>query len=522
MALSPWLGVAWVAFGVADLVPPPNDDPLPAVEETQPDTPPPVSEVAEGEVAAAPAGFSTALNGYFDTRFNYNGVDTSGLLDASNLPSWSNLTEANVQLKLRWGDSAFVLGDASFFYQRGWGFQMGTSDGSLPVPDHDVPQYRPLALVNEIYGSYNVTEHANITLGKKRIVWGPGLAINPTDLLNPPKDPTDPTFQRAGAWLLRAEFPFELFTVSLVGAAKVLSQYGGVPSSLLLAPPFPSYENTLAPGAFPDARDHDAHFAVAARFYALLANTDLNAHYLLTNLYNDAFRHKSRFGLSASRFVWGALELHGEVLLQQGSARNYVNEGCLDSLNSAMTCAADNSLVGTSQRDSGIWAARTLVGSSYTFDDETLVSLEYFFAGDGYTDKEFELYGRVLQFAQMAQRQGRTATLPMGTTTDPGSPQKFTFDNVRRHYLFITYMRPHLFDDWTVNAVLLLGAEDLSGVFVPSVTWSAQEWLNLSAFAFLVIPGPVGLQTSAGGQKLSEFGLLPMDWRVMLSARVFY
>ena len=519
MTLCTWLGLACLAWGGEDASALPTPTATPPIEEAAVAA---VAAVEEGDVTAPAAAFSTSLNGYFDSRFNYNAVDTTGLLDASNLPAWSNLTEANVQLKLRWGERAFLLTDASFFYQRGWGFAMGTSNGALPVPDHDVPQYRPLALINEFYASYNVNEHANLTLGKKRIVWGPGLAINPTDLLNPPKDPTDPTFQRAGAWLLRAEFPFELFTVSVVGAAKVLSQYAGVPTSLLLSPAYPSYENTLAPAAFPDARDHDAHFAVAARVYALLANADLNAYYLLTNLYNDAFRHKSRLGASASRFVWGALELHGELLLQQGSARTYVNEGCLDSLNSASTCAANNSLLGPSRLDAGTWAARTLLGSSYTFDDETVLSLEYFFAGDGYTDAEFELYGRVLQFAQMAQRQGRTAALPMGQSTDPGSPQKFTFDNIRRHYLFVTYMRPHLFDDWTVNAVLLLGAQDLSGVFVPSVTWSAQEWLNVSAFAFVVIPGPPGLQTSAGGQKLSEFGLLPMDWRVMLSARVFY
>ena len=104
------------------------------------------------------------------------------------------------------------------------------------------------------------------------------------DLLNPPKDPTDPSLQRAGAWLARVELPTERFTVSLVAAARVLEEYGGVPSRLAV---YPSY----------DPRDDgQVHVAGAARIYALVADTDVNVEYVFTNLYNDAFRNKSRVG----------------------------------------------------------------------------------------------------------------------------------------------------------------------------------------------------------------------------------
>lgn len=60
-------------------------------------------------------------------------------------------------------------------------------------------------MLSEAYLDAPLQDGFRLLLGKKRIVWGAGLAFNPTDVLNPPKDPTDPTFQRAGAWLAQAE-----------------------------------------------------------------------------------------------------------------------------------------------------------------------------------------------------------------------------------------------------------------------------------------------------------------------------
>jgi hypothetical protein len=73
----------------------------------------------------------------------------------------------------------------------------------------------------------------NVVLGKKRIVWGAGLAFNPTDLLNPRRDPTDPTFQRAGAWVAQLEAPFETMTFSLLFAPTVLESMSGIPAAFM-------------------------------------------------------------------------------------------------------------------------------------------------------------------------------------------------------------------------------------------------------------------------------------------------
>ena len=58
--------------------------------------------------------------------------------------------------------------------------------------------------------------------------------------------------------------------------------------------------------------DDESHWAAAGRLYALVADTDVTLTYHFTHLYNDAFRHKSRVGLSLSR-TFGPTEVHAEA-----------------------------------------------------------------------------------------------------------------------------------------------------------------------------------------------------------------
>ena len=120
-------------------------------------------------------------------------------------------------MKLSWGDKATFYSDVSFLWQGGTCFQNNTS-GLCGIgkdrPDHDVASLHPLAVVSELYALYNVNEHLNFTLGKKRIVWGPGFAFNPTDILNPPKDPTD--WFWSGGWVIGDKIPTGSFTYKVV------------------------------------------------------------------------------------------------------------------------------------------------------------------------------------------------------------------------------------------------------------------------------------------------------------------
>ena len=93
---------------------------------------------------------------------------------------------------------------------------------------------------------------------------------------------------------------------------------------------------------------------------------------------------------------------------------------------------------------------------------------------------------------------------------------------MRRHYALVSYNQMQIADDWSVNALVLLGLEDLSGQVAPTVTWSAQEWLSLTAAGFVLVPGLRSEGGAAGGEKYTEFGAQPLHWRALLSARAFY
>ncbi|MCI0573248.1 MAG: hypothetical protein L0Y66_21080 [Myxococcaceae bacterium] len=483
----------------------------------------------ESEEPPAELKVEATTTGYVDSRFTWQHVAPTGLVPASGIPALSNLSEGNMQVKLRYGQALSAGADLSLFWQWAGLFRgVDTAGTDVELPAQDAPLYRPSAVVSELFASWEALPNLNFTVGKKRIVWGSGLSFNPTDLLNPPKDPTDPASQRAGAWLARVEMPFENFTFSLVGAAKVLRQYSGLPTSLLYYPEYPTAEAAQNP--LLDDRDLEPHWAGAARLYALVADTDVTLTYHFTHLYNDAFQKKSRVGLSLSR-VFDATEVHLEALVQSGSSRLYADRACVDGEQALATCiAAGTPPVARSHLDDRGLRAKVLVGARYLFEDNAQLSAEYFYNGEGYSEREFEDYvgllaqGRQLlsqlppaQAAQLASRLN-----PSGASADPGSPQKFTFEPLRRHYVFLTYSKPQVADDFVLGASAVVNLADLSGQLIPQVSWSAREWLTLSAQAFIPLPGVESLAAEVAGERIPESSLASSDWRALVSARLFF
>ncbi|MSP92628.1 MAG: hypothetical protein EXR79_12635 [Myxococcales bacterium] len=486
-----------------------------------------------GGAESAP-GLESRLLGFLDSRMVYTGVAVDRVAPANDLPALANLTEGNLQLKLTWGERAVASADTSFVWQKGAVFRGADKNGDrVGLADHDVPALHPAALVSELYGTWNGGEHWHVTLGKKRVVWGPGLALNPTDLLNPPKDPTDPAMQRAGSWLARVEAPFETWTLSIVAAAKVTQQFGGLPSGLVWhtdaqqteASKLKSQSGLQAVSVA--GIDAEPHFALASRLYLLWHETDLDAYAYLTHLYNDAFRYKPRFGLSASRVVLDALELHVEALAQTGSARRVFDAACFSDLGSVLGCVGSGKAPAALTRlEDGQWRAKALAGGRWMFENQAMLSVEYFLNLEGYDADEFSTFAKAAVLLRDAMRQGLPVPLQAlgfgSGAGDPGSPQKFAFEPMRRHYAFVTYLQPQIADDFTLSAVLLVGLEDLSGQFTPSAAWSVRQWLTWTVTGFVGVPGigALGVDTTAG--RVTEFGMLPAQWRAMTSLRAFF
>jgi hypothetical protein len=475
----------------------------------------------------------TEVYGYVMDRFTFSWVNLDSQAASSDLPQIMNLLEANVQLRRPLWKNAFASADVSAFFQQGGWFVERDADGRRAnARDRDVPMLLPSVVLSELYLSYSPHENVNLLLGKRRIVWGSGFANNPTDLLNPPRDPSDPNLQRTGAIIGKLEVPTEWVTFTMAFAPQVLYSSSGLPYQFLKYPSYPPRQTVLENAAygmgsgdysqnrlFPDPRtDSDFHYILAGRVYALVYDSDVNLMYYFSNLYNDSFKNKSRVGLSFSRYFFTDYELHVEMLLTEGTQRFYVNSDCARGLDEAIGCVvAGTPLFAQTKLDSHTLYPRLLVGGRTQLSDESQLSIEYLYVGDGYTHAEFRDFVRGVALA-------RSQGFALGAQGGPQGaiPTRFSFEPLRRHYLFVTYTKPKIKDDFAINVVLLAGLEDLSGILVPTVTWNALEWLNLQLSGFIPIRGiPVGT-VEASGKQYSEYSLFPFDVRVFFEARAFY
>lgn len=448
---------------------------------------------------------TSEVNGYFQNRLSFARIDTLGPASTRDVPSIAELAEANIQLRVNLGNRArFAYSDLSLIYQGGWLFYDRDAAGHrVRVPHHDVPSLRPVIVPSELYLSVSPEPWLNLLAGKKRITWGSGFAFNPTDLVNPPKDPTDPTFQRAGSWVARIEAPFETFTLTALFAPQAFYTQSGIPSGFVESPGVPA-----------EPRDGSAHYLMAARMYALLWGADVNLVYYFSNRYQDQFEAKSRFGASFSRYFFTDYELHAEALFQLGSPRLFPVHSCATLERS---CDLASSFT-PSRLDSKKLYPRVVVGTRRQFDDESLVSLEYYFQRDGYSDAKFD---DTITLLAHAKQEGASA--PDATSRSGGAlPQRFSFNPLRKHYLIASYTKPRIFDDWTVNAVLIAGIRDVSGIFSLSVAWNPKEWLTLTGYGYMPVRGLGVGEASVGSQRFSEHSLVPYNYRALLEARVFY
>ncbi len=237
------------------------------------------------------------------------------------------------------------------------------------------------------------------------------------------------------------------------------------------------------------------------------------------------------------------MELHGEVLGQQGSDKLFVNSGCVRSMDAAFGCVlSGRNFAERNELEDGSVHVKLLLGGRYNFDDESMFTIEYLWFSDGYNRREFRDYLTLVAGLRALSDAGFTPpAILTSSEANTGAPRNFQFTPLLRHYVAASYMRPRIADDFTFNALVLLGLHDFSGTFVPALSWAAREWLTLGLTAFLPIagihdrrtkvvaqqatlPGPGGTSVTAqiDERRYSEFGIGPVDWRIFLNARAYY
>jgi hypothetical protein len=463
----------------------------------------------------APA-LAAEVTGYVESRTQYSRSRVQGLLPTGTNPEVQQLLELNAQPRVEYRPGGFVAADLSLFLQGAWRYRGLDAEGhEVSVPAREATAARPFVSLSELYLSHEVVPALHLLAGKKRVLWGSGWAYNPADLLNPPKDPTDPSSQRVGAYMLRVEVPLEKYTFTLLASPAVLAQESGLPRALLI---YPSWNQ----------RDDELHYLVVARAYALVADSDLNLMIFHSNLYRDAFESKTRLGFSFSRYFFEDYELHVEALVGQGSARNYPTPGCLNSREAAADCfMRGEPLISRRRIDEGKLRPRIITGTRYMFSDESLLSVEYLYQADGLKRSEFQDVVNGLSLLRSARELGVDPDQVLGELlggSEEGLPQRFRFEPIARHYAFVSYQKPKIRDDFTVSATLVANLQDLSGLLAPSVSWSTTEWMTLTLSGFVPISGPSSRAATVPdtGEKASEFSLVPISYRVLFQARLFY
>ncbi len=75
----------------------------------------------------------------------------------------------------------------------------------------------PSLTINELYTDVNFGDLFYLRLGKQRLKWGAGYVYNPSDPVNPPKDPTATRAVREGLPALKAELITPVLSAALFG-----------------------------------------------------------------------------------------------------------------------------------------------------------------------------------------------------------------------------------------------------------------------------------------------------------------
>ncbi|WP_375770975.1 hypothetical protein NR798_08750 [Archangium gephyra] len=454
------------------------------------------------------------VTGYVESRTQYQRSRVTGLLPTDSQPELQQLLELNVQPRQEYRPGGFISADLSLFLQASGRYRGLDANGNeVPVAEKESSAAKPLVSLNELYVSHEVVPQLHLLAGKKRVIWGSGMAFNPTDLINPPKDPTDPNFQRAGAYMVRVEVPLETYAFTLLASPAVLKQQNGLPQALLAYPKW-------------DRKDDELHYLVAARAYALVADADVNLMLFHSNLYGDAFEDKTRLGFSFSRYFFTDYELHVEGLVGFGSARRYPVGACLEDRLSAAGCVLrSEAFFSTKRLDEQKLRPRVLAGTRYMFGDESMLSVEYLYQADGLKRDELQHYVNALGLLRVARDFGLDPSgVDPGGSVDTGLPQKFSFEPLGRHYAFLSYQKPKIRDDFTFNVVVMASLQDLSGLITPSLSWAATEWMTLTLSGFVPWQGPdsLAVKVPESGAYVSELSLLPLEYRGLFQVRLFY
>jgi hypothetical protein len=295
--------------------------------------------------------------------------------------------------------------------------------------------------------------------GKQRVAWGSGFVWNPTNRLEPAKNPVNAGLEQEGVWAARMDVvPTPWAGVALV-ATRGDTNVGDLPF-----------------GAAPVETD-----AGALRVRFLVKDTDLA---LVVSGGQD---RSSLVGFDLARDV-GPLSVHAEGSLYRGSE------------------------IPPLRPDQTFFRIAT---GALRVIGETSIAVEYFFNGEGYNDRQMDAYLAGLDAAYAAASDPRLPQEQRDAALQrylAGAAVPYSGGlGLRRHYLQASWSRAHLQGEWSLTARALVGLSDGGVALTPGIGYAPRGNVTLSLDGVLLL-----------GPQESEYRLAPVHGAVQARVKVLF
>ena len=316
-------------------------------------------------------------------------------------------------------------------------------------------------VVRQGYAQYWWGEKVGLRLGKQRIAWGSGFAWNPTNRLEPPKNALNTTLEQEGVLAARLDWnPASWASVVLVGSTTDAT----------------SRDQPLA-AAEAERRD-------VASFRARFLVKDTDVAFVASGGKNQ----RTLFGLDLGRDV-GFAALHAEAALYEGAE---------------MLPPRDDTLF-----------FRVVAGALRT-SGENAFALEYFYNGEGYSDRGASRWLEGLDRSWSAatnpaplppelQQQALAAYAAGASIPYAGGL------GLRRHYLHASWTRGGATSVWTGAVRTVVGLDDGAVALTPGVGWAPRGNVTLNVDAIVLV-----------GPEESEYRLAPLRGALQARLRVLF
>jgi hypothetical protein len=309
------------------------------------------------------------------------------------------------------------------------------------------------------YAQYWWGTGLGLRAGKQRVAWGSGFVWNPTNRLEPAKNPVNAGLEQEGVWAARMDV--------------VPAPWAGV---VLVATRGDTNVGDLPFGATPEKRN-----AGALRVRFLVKDTDLAL------VASGGAGRPSLWGLDLARDV-GPVSLHAESSVYKGSE------------------------IPPARPDETFF--RIVTGALRTAG-ETSLALEYFYNGEGYDDGQMSAYLSVLDRSYAAStdprlpqaEQERALRSYLAGAAIPYSGGL----GLRRHDLPASWSRAHLRGDWSLTARALMGLSDGGVALTPGLGYAPRGNVTLSLDGVLLL-----------GRARSEYRLAPVHGAIQARMKVLF